>query len=328
MKYLKRNFLIEKQLKMFPDYEKELPDNPKDITHKYLNKRKSKHHIDKSSSNIQTWNEASEYFSDKDNISSKVLSILKESDFQEMFQYRLQAEFYDLKEVIIEVISNQIEGLDLEKLEEIDSYDDMCDFLYDEYSFDLEDYSVIKDIGMRVSEKGWYEYVIDTDYHQYVLSWIEGTYKNDERNKKKRTIYRAMTLPHKLDDIDTLQHEGVGIFWSYDSSGAEAHGGEFSKLHDIVLHAKVGPEDINWERTLYKSLYDLADEMEIEVKDNWTIEITGFDVSSRHPIIQSLRDKDLEYFKALGIKTEFSVVNNKGVSYVTFDTPIIVKTGE
>jgi hypothetical protein len=326
MKYLKRNILKEKQLKMFPDYEKEMPDNPKEITHKYLNKRKSKRHLDKSSSNIKTWEDASKYFSDNGNITTEVLAILGDTDFEENFQYRLESEFYELKEVIIEVVSNQIEGLDLEKLEEIDSYDDMYNFLYDEYSFDLDDYSVISDIGTRVAEKGWYEYVVDLEYHDHVLSWISGFY-NNERNDTQRTIYRAMTLPHKLEDVDTLQHEGVGIYWSYDNTGAVAHGGEYSKLNDIVLHAKVEPEDVNWGNTLHKSLYNLSNEMEIEVKPNWTIEITGFDVSSRHPIIKSLRDKDLEYFKALGIDNRFSLVNNKGVSYITFDTPIIVKTG-
>ena len=39
MKYIKlfENYINEKQLKLFPDYENNLPDNPKEVGHKYLN---------------------------------------------------------------------------------------------------------------------------------------------------------------------------------------------------------------------------------------------------------------------------------------------------
>ena len=55
MKYIKlfEQYLKENQLKLFPDYEKEHPDNPKEVGMKYLKDREVKH--SRQTSTIKTW---------------------------------------------------------------------------------------------------------------------------------------------------------------------------------------------------------------------------------------------------------------------------------
>ena len=64
MKYIKlfENFIKENQMKLFPDYEKEHSDNPKDVGDKYLKDRTSKQHKKNlSGETINNWNVATRY---------------------------------------------------------------------------------------------------------------------------------------------------------------------------------------------------------------------------------------------------------------------------
>jgi hypothetical protein len=93
----------------------------------------------------------------------------------------------------------------------------------------------------------------------------------------------------------------------------------------IILIAEVDPEDVDWTNTLYKSLYNLKDEKEIELKNNTTIEIVGFQITSSHPIIDKMYNSDKEYFDSLGLDG-WKVAKKKGHHVVTFDEPLIVNT--
>ena len=71
----------------------------------------------------------------------------------------------------------------------------------------------------------------------------------------------------------------------------------------------------------------MNDEKEIELKMNTTIEIVGFNVSSTHPIVRDMYEKDKEYINSLGLDG-WKIAKEKGKYNVIFDNPIIVSTGQ
>lgn len=82
-------------------------------------------------------------------------------------------------------------------------------------------------------------------------------------------VWRAVSL--NMDAEHPLSiNDGVGLYWSYDEGGAEAHGAsEYGgSFVNVVLEAYVPLRNINWEQTIYKTLYGLRYEREIEVIDN------------------------------------------------------------
>lgn len=88
-------------------------------------------------------------------------------------------------------------------------------------------------------------------------------------------IYRAISY-HKTYDGDiikadeyenAIKYGGVGIYWTWDLGSAEPHSsGNYSNSY--ILHAKVKPEDINYPNTIYKAVYNLRDEQEVELNED------------------------------------------------------------
>jgi hypothetical protein len=112
----------------------------------------------------------------------------------------------------------------------------------------------------KVVQKEVFDYKLDEND----VAWII----QNKRNKDGLIpIYRAVSYD-KGDLVDTYtklkEYNGVGIYWSYDESGAEPHGG--SGRNCYVLYGLVKPEYINWESTIYKSAWHLSDEKEIEIE--------------------------------------------------------------
>jgi hypothetical protein len=93
-----------------------------------------------------------------------------------------------------------------------------------------------------------------------------GTIKDEQTEEGLIPIYRAISYT-KDEFVDTYHKirsfDAVGIFWSYEESGAEPHNGGVDNC--FVLYGLVKPEYINWESTIYKSAYELNEEREIEL---------------------------------------------------------------
>lgn len=98
---------------------------------------------------------------------------------------------------------------------------------------------------------------------------IEGELKDNQDEYGLINVWRAVEY-HKGDEFKdefefATNYKGVGIYWTYNEDGAQPYwnkGG--GKL--FVLHGKVKPEDIDYEETVFKSVYDLKDEEEVVVK--------------------------------------------------------------
>lgn len=326
MKHIKSIYsILEKQLKLFPDFEKNLPDNPKDVAHKYLKDRETTH-SDKSNS-INTWYEAEQFMNDIEANDKAKKQAYDDYDQGSMDSMDLDEMYIDdlITNTIIYIDSN-VKGtidretyLDLyEKVEEISDSDELEE-IFEEYKLDWDKFeSAMEDV---MSE----EYIntrLGDGSTEQLSSWV---YSNEG------ILYRAMHIPYKLDDLDNEEitnHKGVGIFWSYERSGAEAHWGSGDK-NEIVLVAKVEPEDVNWEKTLYKSYWTSSEELEVELIEGTTIEIIGFEISSHHSHFRDMKDKDEKYFsEVLGLDWNNirKVTKNIGSYDIVLEEPIIVKT--
>lgn len=84
-------------------------------------------------------------------------------------------------------------------------------------------------------------------------------------------VYRAMTIgkgASKDAFENMIKHNRVGIYWSWDESAAEAHSGSWGDDYKLFyFYGKVKPENVNWKITLYKNVYSLSDEREIQIEE-------------------------------------------------------------
>lgn len=115
--------------------------------------------------------------------------------------------------------------------------------------------------------------------HEYLRQLQDAIYSADDEDTIE--IYRALVLPYSHSKLDASMsgNKGVGIYWSYCDEGAVAHGACSSNGFTITLKAKVNVRNVNWEATMYKALYDLKEEQEIELKEGVTVQIIGYELS-------------------------------------------------
>ena len=94
----------------------------------------------------------------------------------------------------------------------------------------------------------------------------------DKENDGLIDIWRAIILNDGSDDLYsdiTGYYGGLGHYWSWKESGAYPHSADAVNIsRPYIIHAKICPEDINWEQTIYKNAWYLRAEMEIEVDPN------------------------------------------------------------
>ena len=302
----------EKQLKIpFAQYQNDdHPDKLQDVGHEYINKYKVPSHINKPSisfNELQSWFEQ-----------NKDIYMRKCIDEDETYADNQKLEmlisynptYRDItKEYLTDIRKIDMTGKEITEfsdIEDIDSitYNDpeeLNKYIFNHANIDLSD-------------------IVDDQYYYEMMDWISDCVidPNDAY------IYRAFNVPHKIENMDLLTYNGVGIFWSYKQEGAVAHCGD-SHFNTMTVTARIVAGDINKEQTLYKSLWNLADELEIEIILGTTVEIISFQISSGHPIVRELVEKDIKYLESIGIKDPYHVVKNKGNYEFVFETPIIVK---
>ena len=94
-------------------------------------------------------------------------------------------------------------------------------------------------------------------------------------------VYRVVTLR----DIRELKRRGIGVFWSWDESAAEAHWGNFGKGYQkYVIHAQVQESDVDWEATVWVNLDPSLgeEEKEIRLKEGTHPQILGWKQTSEN----------------------------------------------
>ena len=198
---------------------------------------------------------------------------------------------YDMKEIMMEFatyVSPEDDEDGIWDKDFVESLDEDFDpeNVYRQASF--------KDLKSNFSEDGYQMFLkhADTVFNSdssVMISTVEEEFAKDGYVD----IWRAVT--YKTEDLSKIKSKfnGVGVYWSWDEDSAESYHSEF-RGYDITLHGKATTENIDWKNSLYKNVYTLKYEKEIQLKDKSFIMIVGFH-------------------------------DNKNNKYVKLDEPIVVK---
>lgn len=104
-------------------------------------------------------------------------------------------------------------------------------------------------------------------------------------------IYRAMTVDENWLNHLEKQGKHLGIYWSWDESGAEAHWGGVQK-NLAIIESEVNEEYVNWIETLQlNSHLSLSDEKEIRLYKNTPLKIIRLTINDEEMDISSIQDK-------------------------------------
>jgi len=142
---------------------------------------------------------------------------------------------------------------------------------------------------------------IDQEYY----GELEHAIYSNMRKENKITIYRAITLPYSLKGLEAAMsaQKGVGVYWSYTDSGAVAHQGGGTYGFELILKAEVDVRNVDWNATIYKAVYDLADEREIEIKEDVTVNVVGYTLKC-DDVNRMVNSLDKYYYKELQLSPD------------------------
>lgn len=145
--------------------------------------------------------------------------------------------------------------------------------------------------GIDVLEKD----ILPRAYEEERKTDIEGQLQDNQDEHGLINIWRAIEY-HRNDKYKdefefATDYKGVGIYWTYNEENAQPYWNQGDgKL--FILHGKVKPEDINYEETVFKSVYDLKDEEEVVIKSGEYVLIykitdykSGKEVNLEKPIV-------------------------------------------
>jgi hypothetical protein len=148
-----------------------------------------------------------------------------------------------------------------EFLKELEEDEGIIDYKYSE---ELDD--ILTQKGLDILDNNIMDICFEDDLNEYDVEWILKQNQDDDR---LIDIWRAVSYD-KDDKLDVYQsakrHSGVGLYWSYEESAAEPHGGSYDNT--FVLHGKVKPEYVNWSNTIHKSAWNLKEEKEVELNED------------------------------------------------------------
>jgi hypothetical protein len=117
-------------------------------------------------------------------------------------------------------------------------------------------------------------------------------------------VYRALRLRYPSD----LQTEGIGTYWAWSRSGADAYQDDTSGLREpvragegslYIVVGEVSTQHVDWGRTFFKNLYDAPWEHEVEIRDGAPIRLVGMFRTEEQPYpLPRWRDSTVNYLHA------------------------------
>lgn len=322
--FMIKNFhLFEKQLQLF-----DFPKTDKDIVNHVITSHKTKPYINKGKKLMDEFNK----WTDREIMNRRVYDYIlhdlntESPDFTDIMVNN-QDVFFDYirknpkkitgedwwkggkwekenEKDTVELVIKEIEG-DYDWYYHIDNYID-CDGLIP---------FIVKSL------KGNFINVIDTEYLNDLESAI---YKS--KDPYRLQIYRAITLPKNLEELEN--YDGVGIFWTYDLDKAEAYSSKYDR--EFILEGWVYTNGINWDETIYKTIYGLKEEREVQLFNNTPIELTKVEMKSFYDDFP-YKGEEFERIKKLFSLKDEQIEKHlqkkyQNMSEIVFDDPIWVKT--
>lgn len=176
----------------------------------------------------------------------------------------------------------------LEEYRDSDNFEDNIGFSNHENFLDEleeEDLSLeeIENLFNKEVEKYAYEYFQDRIY--------ECTYDIEEKIEGRHIILCRAIVCNRKRFIKNCEsdhfpgYSGIGVYWSWDHSKAEAHWADSKNGSELVeIFAKVAITDINWDETILLNLSPSLgiDEAEIRLHEGAQVDIIKIDDEEYH----------------------------------------------
>lgn len=328
--------LTEKQMKLF-----DFPEpTDKEIAHTFIDKHKKTKSF-KRPTNYRTLEEGFEAWSNNDflcdiiyqEISNNLNTGLSDSMLGYELLYKHQSDLIDHMmenpdKSIDDDINKVIKRYENDNIDENQAHREIKNILdkYDwYYKLDdlISDREEFEEKLLNDNKKKLFN-ECDTEYYEDLESAV---WKSErEGDGKRMLIYRAVTLPNTINNLEELEYNGVGVYWTYDFDKAEAYWSAHDR--EFILTAYADTNSIDWETTVHHSIYNLKEEKEIKIWDGADLELVGIFMKDFYNK-QDLQKETDRISKMFNSKYEREVHDYirgkyKNLSTIEFDPPVEV----
>jgi len=335
MKYIKtyEKYKEVRQLSLFPDQK---TDRVQDVAKKFVQKYKpnQKKNFE---NKFKTTDEVIEYYDNERIFNKSCNDLFNETDMIDLYEYDYAAKLYfeNNKDVLIDYLKDtgdwseyfdDIENEEerINKAEEYISHRiDFDDIIKSEIITDEEEF-------LRYIQKGYsndFDYckVVDDQYWNIIIYILR--YESDDN---KIPIYRSIMIPKTVQSLENMEdYKGVGVYWSYSENGAIAYGGHHgSVMQELVLKSWVKVENVEWDITFERSIYNLRDEQEVYLIQGSSAELFEIYLPGKEGnIMKNFNPKYFEETYGFDSNTIYKIrqsyeVDAKDKSTIIFDPPI------
>jgi hypothetical protein len=154
-------------------------------------------------------------------------------------------------------------------------------------SNDLED----EDEDVVLNSEDFYDFIKD-ELEQHLEDAKENIYDKIDYHSNKITLYRAITVDNNWLQHLKTQGKRLGIYWSWDSDGAETHWGDPSKKNEAVIEAEIDEKYVDWKTTFEMNMNpNFSEEKEIRLFKNTPIKLKKLTVNDNEIDISIFRNK-------------------------------------
>ena len=120
----------------------------------------------------------------------------------------------------------------------------------------------------------------------------ENIYDKIDYHSNKITLYRAITVDDNWLNHLKAQGKRLGIYWSWDSDGAETYWGYSSKKNTAVIEVDIDEKYVDWETTFGMNMHpNYSEEKEIRLFKNTPIQIKSIKINGNEIDISILGNK-------------------------------------
>lgn len=184
-------------------------------------------------------------------------------------------------EEILDTINNQLgdDGFDWDLIkktygDESADRQELWDWMYDYIEDNIEEafYFVKDEYEIQLLQEFATEDFLNNGemYLENIQDVVKESIKIDGHDCIK--VWRAIKVDMTSEAPLSL-NDGIGIYWSYEEGNVESYNASGAGADDIIVEAFIPIGSVNWEQTVYKALYHLNYETEIEVFENQQVYI-------------------------------------------------------
>lgn len=143
--------------------------------------------------------------------------------------------------------------------------------------------------------------MLSQDFYEYIREELdrnledakENIYDKIDYNSNKLTLYRAITVDDNWLNHLKVQGKRLGIYWSWDRSGAETHWGYGGSHKNVaVIESEIDEKYVDWRTTFELNMHpDYSEEKEIRLFKNTPIQIKSININGKIVDISILGNK-------------------------------------